>query len=320
MPPELVAYSWLALVLGRISDKSATVSTLAKETIEGIFEYGILSGTYTKRTAMFTSAAGKPVETVFDMLEPNTHYYYRLQFRKAGETAFISRPECHFHTQRAVGSSFVFAIQGDSHPERPQMSEPNLYARTLQNVTKDKPDLYICMGDDFSVEPVPEVNFESVAERYTLQRPVLGLVGQFAPVFLLNGNHEQASMFNYNQSDERHAVAVHAQNARNQFYPTPAPDTFYSGDTDALQSIGIPKDYGGVLLRMPSYWLSRDLVQQRGCELRKLLLYEPKNFPSGKSRDRPWHPLRGDFIPRLGDARLSHRRRCSQAEHRLHSC
>ncbi len=226
LPPELASFSWLSLVLGRVSDQAVSVNSLAKETIEGFFEYGTSAGNYSNKTFMLTFAANKPGETVFEKLQPNTQYFYRLQFRKPGETNFIARPECRFHTQRAAGNTFTFAIQGDSHPERPQMSEPNLYARTLLNAAADKPDFYICMGDDFSVTPVREVNFESVAERYTLQRPFLGLVAQSAPVFLLNGNHEQASLFNFNQTDERHAVAVHVQNARNQFYPTPAPDKF----------------------------------------------------------------------------------------------
>ena len=262
LPPELSAFSWLSLVLGRVSDQSVTVNSLAKETIEGFFEYGTSVGNYSNKTSMLTLAANKPVETVFANLQPNTQYFYRLQFRKPSETNFTARPECRFHTQRTAGSSFTFAIQGDSHPERPQMSEPNLYARTLLNAAKDKPDFYICMGDDFSVAPVQEVNFDSVAARYTLQRPFLGLVAQSAPVFLLNGNHEQASLFNFNQTDERHAVAVHAQNARNQFYPTPAPDRFYSGDTEALPSVGLRKDYcawtwgDALFVILDNYWHS----------------------------------------------------------------
>ena len=262
LPPELSAFSWLSLVLGRVSDQSVTVNSLAKETIEGFFEYGTSAGNYSVKTGLLNFPASKPVETVFDKLQPNTQYFYRLQFRKPGETNFTARPECRFHTQRAAGSTFTFAIQGDSHPERPQMSEPNLYARTLLNAAADKPDFYICMGDDFSVAPVQEVNFDSVAARYTLQRPFLGLVAQSAPVFLLNGNHEQASLFNFNQTDERHAVAVHAQNARNQFYPTPAPDRFYSGDTETLPSIGLRKDYcawtwgDALFVILDNYWHS----------------------------------------------------------------
>ena len=262
LPPELSAFSWLSLVLGRVTDQAVTVNLLATETIEGFFECGSSAGNYSTKTSLLTFPAGKAVETVFPNLQPNTQYFYRLQFRKPGETNFTARPECHFHTQRTAGSTFTFAIQGDSHPERPQMSEPNLYARTLLNAAADKPDFYICMGDDFSVAPVREVNSDSVAERYTLQRPFLGLVAQSAPIFLLNGNHEQASLFNFNQADERHAVAVHAQNARNQFYPTPAPDKFYSGDTETLPSVGLRKDYcawtwgDALFVILDNYWHS----------------------------------------------------------------
>jgi Calcineurin-like phosphoesterase len=262
LPPELAAFSWLSLVLGRVTDKSMTASTVAKESIEGFFEYGTASGTYSGKTPMTSFIADKPLETVFTNLKSNTQYFYRLQYRKTGETTFTARPEASFHTQRAAGSTFTFAIQGDSHPERPQMSEPNLYARTLLNAAKDKPDFYICMGDDFSVAPIREVSFDAVAERYTLQRPFLGLIGQSAPVYLLNGNHEQASLFNFDQTDERHLVAVHAQNARNQFYPTPAPDNFYSGDAQPLAGIGLRKDYcawtwgDALFVILDNYWHS----------------------------------------------------------------
>ena len=262
LPPELAAFNRLSLVLGRVTDKSVTVSAVAKENLDGFFEYGPVAGSYPHKTAMKQFAAGRPVEVVLENLEPDTPYFYRLQARPAGETDFTPRTENHFHTQRAPGSSFTFAIQGDSHPERPQMSEPNLYARTLLNAAADQPDFYICMGDDFSVAPIREVNFESIAARYALQRPFLGLVARSAPVFLLNGNHEQASLFNFNQADERHAVAVHAQNARNQFYPTPAPDGFYSGDTETLPAVGLRKDYcawtwgDALFVILDNYWHS----------------------------------------------------------------
>ena len=296
LPPELAAFNWLSLVLGRITDKSVTVSAVAKESSEGYFEYGTSAGNYTDKTGALTFAAGKPIETVFDRLQPNTQYFYRLQFRKLGETNFTVRPECRFHTQRAAGSTFTFAIQGDSHPERPQMSEPNLYARTLLNAAKDKPDFYICMGDDFSVAPIREVNFNSVAARYTLQRPFLGLVAESAPVFLLNGNHEQASLFNFNQADERHAVAVNAQNARNQFFPTPSPGGFYSGDTTPLPAIGLPKDYcawtwgDALFVILDNYWHSTAQVDSGFRE------QDMGGGKGGRGHERDWWALT------LGDA------------------
>ena len=296
LPPELAAFSRLSLVLGRVSDRSVTVSTLAKETLEGFFEYGTAPGNYANQTSRLAFAANQPVETVLEKLQPNTQYFYRLQFRQSGETAFTARPECHFHTQRAAGGTFTFAIQGDSHPERPQMSQPDLYARTLLNTAAGKPDFYICMGDDFSVAPVREVSFESVAERYTLQRPCLGLVAQSAPVFLLNGNHEQASLFNVNPPGERHAVAVHAQNARNQFFPTPAPGGFYSGDTEPLPAVGLRKDYcawtwgDALFVILDNYWHSPAQVDSGFRE------QDLGGGKGGRGHDRDWWALT------LGDA------------------
>jgi hypothetical protein len=266
LPPELKEFALLSLVLGRVSDRSVTVSALSKEPMDAYFEYGTKSGEYTSKTKPVTLAAGMPVEAIFDSLQPDTQYFYRMQYRKPGDAAFIARPECRFHTQRAGSGRFTFAIQGDSHPERPQMSDPNLYARTLQNAAADKPDFYICMGDDFSVAPVRMVNADTVGARYTLQRPFLGIVAQSAPIFLLNGNHEQASLFNYNQNDERHDVAVLAQNARNRYFPTVAPDDFYSGDATPLKSIGLLKDYyswtwgDALFVVLDNYWQSAALV------------------------------------------------------------
>lgn len=262
LPRELAAFNSLSLVLGRASDRSVTVSALAREPMEGYFEYGATSGSYESKTGIIALTAGKPVETIFNQLQPDTEYFYRLHYRPAGETAFRARPECRFHTQRSAGSTFMFAIQGDSHPERPQMSDPDLYARTLLNAASAKPDFYICMGDDFSVAPVQTVDWNSISERYTLQRPFLGLVAQSAPLFLLNGNHEQASLFNFKQADVRHDVAVLAQTARNLYFPMPAPDTFYGGDTNPLPAIGLLRDYyswtwgDALFVVLDNYWQS----------------------------------------------------------------
>ena len=277
LPAELSAFAMLSLVLGRISDRSVTASALAAEPMEGYFEYGTDPGKYGVKTDVLPFAPGKPAEVIFDNLRPDTQYYYRMCFRKPSSTKFEARPECRFHTQRAAGRTFTFGIQGDSHPERPQMSDPRLYARTLLNAASGNPDFYICMGDDFSVAKVQTVTSETLAQPYTLQRPFLGLIAQTAPIFLLNGNHEQGSLYNYNQSDVRHEVAVGVQNARTRYYPTPAPNRFYTGDTAPLTGIGLLKDYyawtwgDALFVVLDNYWQSPALVdsgfrQEKGGE------------------------------------------------------
>ena len=174
--------------------------------------------------------------------------------------------EGHFHTQRPAGSTFCFALQGDSHPERAQMHDPALYARTLLQAAGDRPDFYLCMGDDFSVDTLHTVTAETVAERYALQHPFLGLVGQSAAVFLVNGNHEQTSRFNFNQTDLRHSVAVWGQQARSRYYPLPIPDGFLAETRNGWTSsvpwaTTMPGTWGDALfVVLDLYWHSPELV------------------------------------------------------------
>jgi hypothetical protein len=121
------------------------------------------------------------------------------------------------------------------------MYDPGLYAQTLRAAAADRPDFYMTIGDDFSVDTLRTVNAETVAQRYSLQRPFLTLVAHSSPLFLVNGNHEQAAACNLDGTPNN--VAVWAQNARNKFFPQPAPDGFYTGDATAVPFIGPLRDY-----------------------------------------------------------------------------
>jgi hypothetical protein len=303
LPAELGAYAALSLILGRASDRSVVVSALATEAMEGYFEYGTATDEYSRKTDLFAFPSGRPVESMLADLQPNTEYFYRLHYRKRGETKFNTRPECRFHTQRGDGGTFTFCVQGDSHPERPQMNDPGLYARTLLNAASGHPDFYVCMGDDFSVDTLRRVSADTVAWRYALQRPFLGLVAQSSPLFLVNGNHEQAALFNFNQRDIRHDVAVWAQNARNRYYPMPGHDDFYSGDVESLETIGPLRDYyawtwgDALFVVVDCYWHSPALVDNEFKEGDE----EKKSREARKERD--WWGIT------LGDAQYSWFRR-----------
>jgi hypothetical protein len=82
---------------------------------------------------------------------------------------------------------------------------------------------------------------DTVTQLYINQRQFLGLVGNSAPMFLANGNHEQAARYNLNGTPNN--IAVWAQQARNRYYPQPAPDNFYTGDTQPVEFIGLLRDY-----------------------------------------------------------------------------
>jgi len=254
------------IVLGCPTDSSITINVLSNDQLEAYFEYGTQSGVYTDQTATSTIEAGVPFEETIANLQSNTRYYYRMRFRGPGGGEFKEGLEYTLHTQRAPGSTFTFGVQGDSHPERGQRFDPDLYTRTLLTAASDLPDFYILLGDDFSIDKLsPEtVNADLVAQSYTLQRPYLGPIANSSPLFLVNGNHEQAA--GYLLDGTPNNVAVYAQNARNLYYSQPAPDGFYTGNTEPVEFIGLLKNYfawtwgDALFVTIDPYWPSPVVV------------------------------------------------------------
>lgn len=250
-------------ILGRPTDRSVTVNVLPAEPLEVCIEYGAAPGLYTDQTPAATLSGGQPFEVTLEGLPSNTRTYYRISYRQSGAADFTAGEEHSFVTQRAAGSTFTFDIQGDSHPERVNKQfNADLYVRTLINAAADRPDFYMTIGDDFSVDTLKTVNQDTVTQRYVIQRQWLGLVG--APVFLVNGNHEQAALANLNGTPD--SVAVWAQNARNAYYPQPAPDGFYTGNAELVQHIGLLRDYyaftwgDALFVVIDPYWHSPQAV------------------------------------------------------------
>jgi hypothetical protein len=228
-------------VLGQPTDRSIIVNVVPAVKMDICIEYGTASGEYTGKTETVTAEATSPKEILLDNLTQNKRYYYRITYRKSGDEAFSTESEETFETQRSPGNQFVFDIQGDSHPERQQQFSSELYLNTMHNVQADKPDFYFTMGDDFSVDAMNSITEDKVEQLYINQRRYLGLVGSSAPLFLVNGNHEQAASYVLDGTENN--AAVWAQNARNSYFSQPLPGSFYSGDAEEVKYIGKLRDY-----------------------------------------------------------------------------
>jgi len=260
--PALASFGG-SLVLGRPTATSIAINAVSDANAAAYVEYGLATGVYSHQTGITNLSAGQPVEVVLTGLQPNARYFYRLRFEYAGATTFEADVEHTFHTQRPPGSTFTFCIQGDSHPERVgKMFDFQLYSNTLVHGAADQPDFYMTIGDDFSVDLIPtnSLNSSNVTYRYVLQRPYLSLIGNSAPVFLVNGNHEQAAAYLLNGTSN--SVAVWAQNARNSYYSEPAPDGFYTGNTNSVPFIGLLRNYyawtwgDALFITLDPYWAS----------------------------------------------------------------
>ncbi len=208
-------------------------------------EYGKTTGDYSWQTSIYSLQPNQPLQIDINNLQANTRYFYRVCHRVAGTSGFSAGTESFFHTQRAPGSKFNFGVQGDSHPERTTtMFNPDLYNLTMANVKKTNPDFYFTMGDDFSVDPMiakNQLSAQNVNALYSNQREFLGVVGNSAPIFLVNGNHEQAAR--YLLDGTANNAAVFAGQARSKYHALPVPDGFYTGDTEQVPFIGLLRDY-----------------------------------------------------------------------------
>jgi hypothetical protein len=251
-------------ILGRPTANTVTLSVLSAEDLELRVEHGAEAGEFTFESPPKLAKAGSPVEFELDGLAPNTLHRYRLSTRAPGAAGFAPREEATFRTARAPGAAFTFAVQGDSHPERPgKMFSAELYVRTLREASVARPDFYFLLGDDFSIERLIErdaLSQAAVDQVYARQRGFLGELGRSAALFLVNGNHEQAAR--YLLDGKESSAAVLAARARNRFYPLPAPNDFYSGDTEPVAHVGLLRDYyawtwgDGLFVVIDPYWHS----------------------------------------------------------------
>ncbi len=258
------------VIAGRPGDTAIDLNILSARNAEGL----LVCGTKTIPLAL---KGGIPSVIRLDGLAPDTAYQYTLTLN--GEKS----PEYHFHTQRKPGSAFTFDVQGDSHPERGHQNDAGVYAKTLLRAAADRPDFYITMGDDFSVDQKRGTLSQSAVESiYRAHRPWLSLAG--APLFLVNGNHEQAARCNLDGTAEN--VAVLAQNAREKYYPQPAPEGIYSGDAEKVEHIGFLRDYyawqwgDALFIVIDPYWHSKAAVDNK--------------FGTREKNNNPWQTTIGD--------------------------
>ncbi len=157
--PNFVAIA----IAGRPTNNSITINVIPASSTTISVGYGTASGQYTGQTPQLSLPAGQPKEIEITNLNADTTYYYSVS------TNGVNGIEQSFHTQRAAGSAFTFDIQGDSHPERVgKQFDPVLYAKTLAGAASDKPDFYMAIGDDFSVDQMKTVNAETVSALYSL--------------------------------------------------------------------------------------------------------------------------------------------------------
>jgi hypothetical protein len=77
---------------------------------------------------------------MIDNLQPDTGYYYRLRYRRTGDTEYGAGDEYNFHTQRPPGGAFTFGV-GVAPKNAGQTTTPASFANTNDpNRPERRPD------------------------------------------------------------------------------------------------------------------------------------------------------------------------------------
>lgn len=232
VPQPFTATPVFDVVLGRVADRSVVVSLLAYQSDLTVqLRYGVEGGTLAA-PALVALQRGAATHQLLAGLRPDTAYHYQVQDGSGAVWA-----QGRFHTARPVGSRFTVTLTADSHLD--QNTSVPLYRQTLANALADAPDFHIDLGDTFMTEK--HADRASAAQQYLAQRFYFGEVAHSLPIFLVLGNHDGEEVRHRKSGAESLAVWSNAQ--RKRYFPNPAPDAFFSGNTMPDVYAGELQDY-----------------------------------------------------------------------------
>ncbi len=265
----------LSPILGRPTDTSCALNLITSQNVTAYIEYGFASNSFVNKTSVVNLQANNPVEFELEGLLPNNKIFYRIAYRSAGKNTFLYSKQYSFSTQKSVESNFSFTVHGDTHPERAgKMFNSDLYKVTLANILSQQPDFHILMGDDFSIDPLiskKQATKNNVEKVYKTHRDWLTIAGNSVPIYLVNGNHEQAAAYLLDGTQTNPAIL--AGSARLKYFPLPAPNYFYTGNSTQISGLGLPRDYyawnwgDALFVTLDPYWHSKNPVDNVAGEL-----------------------------------------------------
>jgi hypothetical protein len=247
------------VILGRPDTDRITASVIAWQDMKASLSYGERAEALDQQTAPFALKAGEPLNVVMDRLKPDNRYFYRLTYAAPG-AGEGSRDEIRtFHTQRAPGSAFTFAIQADSHLD--VSTDVRVYGRTLANVLTDQPDFLMDLGDTFMVDKFGPF-FSRAESQYRAQRYYFGRIAHSVPIFLTLGNHDGEVGSRLTGAPD--SMPLWSIGMRKKYFPNPEPGGIYSGNRIADKDAGLLQDYyawqwgSGLFVVLDPFWFTTE--------------------------------------------------------------
>lgn len=226
-------------LLGVPTDKSIIFNALSEYSMTAYIKYGTSAVNLGNSTPTLHYDGNTPFSVNIEGLEPSTHYYYQLCYKIDGDADYKTATAGEFNTQRGTGEAFSFAVEADPHLD--EGSDYRTYRNTLQNALNLKPDFMIDLGDNFLTEKFPICNKYYIEQRNLLYRNFWDRVCSSMPLFITIGNHEgELGWLGTNSATD---IFNTATSIRKQYYPTPEPSDFYTGNSTMEPYVGKRQNY-----------------------------------------------------------------------------
>lgn len=227
-------------LLGRPTANSISVELVPAVELEIYIEYGKSPGAYRSKTSQILAQADNVAELKINALKANKKYYYRLVYKKPADSSWLRGEEHSFQTQRKKKDEFSFAILSDSHLDKSKGLSG--FQATLQNIAAHQPDFLIDLGDTFMTDRLKNPSIDNIKSRMLEVRGYFQEICHSIPLFLALGNHAGENGYFLNNPN-RKDLAINASLLRMEYFPNPAPDSFYTGNSVAENDIGLRENY-----------------------------------------------------------------------------
>lgn len=227
------------IILSRPTNHSITASILANENMNGYIRYGLNPQNLNSKTNSVHFVKTEVTVLEIDKLEADKHYYYQLVYKTANAAKETASELNHFQTQRSANSSFTFTVQADSHLD--ENAGTGTYLQTLQNMAADSADFLVDLGDTWMTDKY-RPDYKESLKQYIAQRYYFGSLCKSSSLFLTLGNHDGESGQALKKRETEN-MTNWATATRNKYYFNPAPNGFYSGNTEQENDTVVPENY-----------------------------------------------------------------------------
>lgn len=268
------------VAVSKVTSTSAMLVVKSDVTSNVTVEYGQVSGIYTATTAGNGAAR---YELLLVGLSPSSTVYYRVTITDAAAPfTSVALPEKSFHTARALGEGFSFAVSGDNRPASDTVVQPAMWNTILGQMAGESLDLSINVGDI-----IYGTSSDSLAQNVAKYDGLFAATTQLTysmPMYVAAGNHEQLYAANSRAGYEQEFALPVNNGADAANYG----EHYYSLDNGNTHFIALSTEIPGqegMITGNQKAWLEADLA---ATDKPWIIVFMHRPLFSGAHTGDPW--------------------------------